>query len=179
MKTIKKISALFLATVISLFALSCGSDDGGGGSSDVGEGIIKAKVNGSWVTTESMTGFANLVESAGMLTLQGSTAGTSSKSFVFTINGFEGQDTYVIGGQNSIAVSASYSEITVDLNNPTNPQHQTWQAPYEGGGEVGKIIFSEVTDTHVKGTFEFEAKENSGEGSVKSITDGSFNLKIN
>jgi hypothetical protein len=179
MKTIKKISVLFIALAISGFVSSCGSDDGGGGGgSSVSEGVMKAKVDGNWVTTESMTGAATLVESAGALTLQGNTGGTSSKAFMFVINGFEGQDTYVIGGENSIYVNASYTEITVDMNNPMNTQSVSWQAPYSGGGEVGKIVFSEVTDTHVKGTFEFTAKKNTGDGSLKTISEGSFNLKI-
>ena len=38
MKTIKKISVLFVATVISSFALSCSSSDDGGGPGDAAEG---------------------------------------------------------------------------------------------------------------------------------------------
>src|SRR5690554_842874 len=89
MKTIKKISMLVLATVISLFTLSCSKSDDGGSGGSAAEGTIKAKVDGTWVETLEMVTFAT--ETMGTLQLQGNTGGTSSKAFVFTINGFEGK----------------------------------------------------------------------------------------
>src|SRR5690606_436524 len=113
----------------------------------------------------------------GTLTLQGNSAGTSSKAFVFVINGYEGKGVYTIGGSNNIAVSGSYTETTVNLSNPMNSQVNIWQAPYTGGNEVGKVTVSEVTETHVKGTFDFKAKNNK-DNTIKSITEGTFNLKL-
>src|SRR5690554_6068349 len=101
MKTIKKISMLVLATVISSFALSCSSSDDGGGGGSAAEGTIKAKVDGTWVTTAKeayghpMT-TATLM--AGMLNLYGTNAETSSKAFVINVNGFDGTGTYDVGG---------------------------------------------------------------------------------
>lgn len=166
------------ALVATFFAFkACKKDDAEGGNSSAGEGVVKAKVDGNWVTTESITGAANLVTRVGTLTLQGNSAGTNSKAFVFVINGFEGKGVYSIGGSNNIAVSGSYTETTVNLSNPMKSQVKIWQAPYTGGNEVGKVTVAEVTDTHVTGTFEFKAKNNS-DNTIKQISEGSFNLKL-
>jgi hypothetical protein len=174
-----KIEKMVLFTIISMSLVfsSCSKNEPDGPANSVSEGVIKAKVDGAWVTTESMTGAANLVERVGTLTLLGSTAGTSSKSFMFVVNGFEGAGEYAIGGSNNIAVSGSYTEIAVNLSNPSNSQSNSWQAPYTGGNEVGKITIKEVTDTHVIGTFQFKAK-NTKDNTFKEITEGSFNLKL-
>lgn len=173
--TLRFMSYAALATIFTF--TSCKKDDPEGGNGNVSEGVIKAKVDGNWVNTESITGAANLVQSFGTLTLQGNSAGTSSKAFVFVINGFEGTGIYPIGGANNIAVSGSYTETTVNLSNPMNSQVKIWQAPYTGGNEVGKVNVTEVSDSHVKGTFEFKAKNNT-DNSIKEIAEGSFNLKL-
>lgn len=177
MKTIKKISVLFVATVISSFALSCSSSDDGGGPGDAAEGTITASVNGSTVTTLEMTTFATQVGTT--LQLQGNTGGTSSKAFVFTINGFEGTGTYDLGGEaGAIGTVAIYSEIVVDLSNPTAPETNNWTAPYEGGDKVGEIKVAEyVEGDYIKGTFHFEAKNQSGEDK-KNVTEGSFHIEF-
>lgn len=177
MKKALKLMSLFLVAGLFIFS-SCKKDEEGTNNTNVAQGVISAKVDGNLVSTASMTGIANLVENIGTLTLQGNTAGTNSKAFVMMINGFDGAGTYAIGGENSIAVNASYTEIAVNMNNPMDTKTETWQAPYTGGAEVGKITVTEITDTYVKGTFEFKAK-NSKDNSIKNITEGAFNLKLN
>ncbi len=174
MKTIKKISVLFVATVISSFALSCSSSDDGGGPGDAAEGTITASVNGSTVTTVEIATFAS--ESTGFLQINGNTGGTSSKAIVINVTGFEGVGTYDIGGGSTGlgAANATYTEIIVDLSNPTAPETTIWAAPYDGGAKVGEIQVSEyVEGDYVKGTFHFEAKNQDGED-MKNITNGSF-----
>ena len=63
--------------------------------------------------------------------------------------------------------------VEANINNPMNSQ--TWSAPYQDSGVVGEVKISEKTDTKIKGTFNFKAK-NSNDQSIKNITEGSFNL---
>ncbi len=176
MKTIKFICACFLVTS-SLFITSCSSDDDGGGGGNAAAGTITAKVNGSSVTTLEMTTFA--YQTGSVVHIQGNTEGTSSKAFSFNIMSFDGVGTYDIGGGEFGLGQAnvSYSEITVNLSNPMASETKTWAAPYEGGEKVGEIKVSEVTDTHIKGTFSFTAKNNS-DGTTRNITEGSFNVEF-
>lgn len=174
--TLKLLTYVSLASTI--YFSSCKKEDApGGGNNSNTEGVISAKVDGIAVSTESITGAANLVESVGTLTMQGNTGGTSSKTFQFTVNGFQGTGVYIIGGNNTVAVSASYTEMVVSLSNPGSPQSQTWQAPYSGGAEVGKITITDLSSNNVKGTFEFTAKNNN-DNSMKTITEGTINLKL-
>lgn len=177
MKNFKQLNVLMLLLIFTaLFTFSCKSDDDGGGGGSAAEGTISAKVDGTTITTLNMVTFANNV--MGNLNIQGNTGGTSSKAFSFLIMGFDGAGTYPLGGGANIANSASYSEIVVDMSNPMNSQTTTWQAPYDSN-QAGEIKITEVTDTHVKGTFHFSAKDtSSGGGSVKNITEGSFNVKF-
>ncbi|WP_396151412.1 DUF6252 family protein [Flavobacterium sp.] len=176
MKTIKFICACFLVTT-SFFVTSCSSDDDGGGSGSAAAGTITAKVDGNNVTTLEMTTFANQVGS--MLSIQGNTGGTSSKAIVLNITTFDGVGTYDIGGTLGLGqANASYTEITVDISNPTAFESKIWSAPYEGGDKVGEINVSEVTETNIKGTFTFSAK-NTDDNSMKQITQGSFNVELN
>jgi hypothetical protein len=169
-----KQSLILLLMSFSLVTLSsCSSDDDAGGGGQAAEGTITAKVNGTSVTTLEMVTFANL--SSGTLMLQGNTGGTSSKAFNFTIIGYDGIGTYPFGGGANIFNVASYIETEVDLNDPANPTVETWNAPYDDT-QVGEINISEQTETHIKGTFSFEAKD--ANGTMKSVTEGSFNVEI-
>lgn len=179
MKTIKKISVLFMATVISSFALSCSSSDDGGGGGIASEGTIKAKVDGTWVETmKEISGHPITVASVSMGTLhmQGTAGTTSTKGFVINVNGFDGVGTYDVGGGTTGlgAANATYTEIEVDPANPMDFEHTEWTAPYEGGEKVGEIQVSEYEEgEYIKGTFHFEAKNTSGDDK-KNITEGSF-----
>lgn len=177
MKTIKKISMLVLATVISSFALSCSSSDDGGSGGSAAEGTIKAKVDETWVETLEMVTFATQVGTT--LQLQGNTGGTSSKAFVFTINGFEGTGTYDLGGEaGAIGTVATYTEIVVDPSNPEDFEQTSWTAPYEGGDKVGEIQVAEYEEgEYIKGTFHFEAKNTTGDDK-KNVTEGSFYINF-
>ena len=90
-----------------------------------------------------------------------------------TILGFDGEGTYPLGGGANIFNSASYSET--DVSNPQNPSSEIWQAPYDDT-VAGEVVVTQVTDTKVKGNFNFSCKNVGGDQSVKVITDGSFNL---
>ncbi|GGD14353.1 DUF6252 family protein [Flavobacterium orientale] len=175
MKSIKLICALLIAGSFSFFT-SCSSDDNGGGGGNAAAGTIKAKVDGTNVTTMEMVTLANQVGT--MLSIQGNTGGTSSKAFVLNVTTFDGVGTYDIGGTLGLGqANASYTEFNVNLSNPAASETNIWSAPYTGGDKVGEINVSEITATHIKGTFSFSAK-NSDDNSMKQITEGSFNVEL-
>ncbi len=171
----------FMILVMTLTAVtltSCSSDDdsgddgGGSGGGGAAPGVLVASVDGTTVTSVEIATFATL--SNGVLQIQGNTGGTSSKAIVLNLLDYNGAGTYPLGGGVNIINNASYVETDVDLNNPTNPDVRTWQAPYNDS-QVGEIIITEVSDTNVKGTFSFSCK-NGADDSVRNITEGSFNI---
>jgi len=176
MKTVKLICAFMLVAGIAMVS-SCSSDDNGGGGGNAALGTIKAKVDGTNVTTMSMVTFATRVGS--MLSLSGNTGGTSSKAFSLIITTLDGVGTYDIGGGSTGLgqANASYTEIMVDISNPAATETKVWQAPYTGGEKVGEINISEISDTNVKGTFFFTCR-NSTDNSTKNVTEGSFNINF-
>lgn len=157
----------------ALLISSCKKDDDGGGGGPAAEGTITAKVDGTRVTTISMVTFATRQDN--FLNLQGNTGGTSSKAFNFAILGTVSPGTYSIGGGANISNTATYVETEINLSNPTQPVVKTWSAPYDASA-VGEIKISEITSTHVIGTFSFKGKND--DGSTKNVTDGSFNVKF-
>ena len=173
MKLIKSIKPIFLvAFVFSFLTFACKSDDDGGNGGLASSGTITAKVNGNSLTTLNLVTSANLV--SGNLMIQGNTGGTNAKSITLLIMGVNGTGTYPIGGGANINNSASYIELSGTI---TNPQTTTWQAPYDSN-QVGEIKISEMTATQVKGTFNYKAKNTTGDQSIKEITEGSFNLSL-
>ena len=153
----------------SLITLSsCSSDDDGGGGGQAAEGTVTAKIDGTTFTSMEIASIANYVAAGNVMTIQGSDA--DGKAIVLIINGYEGEGTYEIGGDNSIFVSGSYTEV--DINTFTSV---SWAAPYAGGDVVGSISISEETDDNLKGTFEFTAA-NDELNTTRNITDGSFNV---
>ena len=160
---------LTMMVVVSSFSVSCKSDDDGGGGGPAASGTITAKVDGSSVTTIEMTTAAQL--SGGSLMVTGNDGGSSlNKAFMLTIVGIDGTGTYPIGGGANIFNVASYIETDVNSLDVV-----TWQAPYDDSN-VGEIHITELTDSHVKGTFSFNAKN--ADGNIKNITEGSFNVNL-
>lgn len=171
---LKAFLMLISISMIALIATSCKKDDDSG-PSNAAEGTIVAKVDGNSVTTMAMTTMAT--RAAGSLVIQGNTAGTSSEAFTLTLIGYDGVGTYPLNGSLSIGNVATYIKTIVDTSNPTNPDAQTWMAPYDTT-EVGEIKVTEETATHVKGTFHFKGF-NSVSNSYVEVKDGSFNVKFN
>ncbi len=169
MKTIKKLTFLFF---MSLAVIACKSDDDGGDGGDAAAGTIQAKVNGSNFTSLEIATAANQATANGNTTMiiQGSDA--EGRGIVLIINAFEGTETYTLSDDN-VFIVAQY--IEVDVNDPMNPT--IWAAPFQDSGVVGEINVSEKTDTNIKGTFNFSAKEQNGT-SMRDITEGSFNIQV-
>lgn len=172
----KKPYLILLAVLLTgLFTFSCKSDDDGGGGGDAASGTISAKVDGSTVTTIELTTAAQI--SGGALMITGNDGGSSNnKAFQLSITSLDGTGTYPIGGGANVFNIASYTETQVDLSNPMNSEVVVWQAPYDDT-QVGEINISELSDSHIKGTFSFQAKN--ADGNIKNITEGSFNVGLN
>lgn len=171
MKTMKQFG-LMLTMVMATLLSSCSSDDNGGGGSSAANGTIKAKVGGSNYTTLQAASFAtkHQIGNVYMITLQGSDA--SGKAIQLGLNGVPAATgTYEISQEATISAVASYTEI--NINDPMNST--VWVAPYDGSGVVGSITISEITDTTIKGTFNFIGKNQEGTD-TKAVTNGAFNL---
>lgn len=167
---------MLLVMTLSLVTLtSCSSDDGGGDPGNAGSGTILAKVDGSSFQSMAISSSATIANNGQNLVIIGSNS--DGQAFSFTVFGYAGTGTYPIGGGANIANGVSYSETDVDLNNPQNSTTEIWQAPYDDT-QVGELRVSEETATTLKGTFDFTCKNVGGDQSVKTITEGSFNLDI-
>jgi hypothetical protein len=174
MRTLKQF--MLLVMTMSLVSLSsCSKDDDGGGGGDAPSGTLVAKVDGTSYQSMEISSSATIANSGQNLIIIASNS--DGNAFAFTILGYEGEGkTYPIGGGANIFNSASYSETEVDLNNPMNSTTEIWQAPYDDT-MVGEVSISEETDTNIKGTFEFTCKNVNGDQSIKTITQGSFDLE--
>ncbi len=170
MKILKTIT---LALFVSLAITSCKKDDDGGDQGPAGSGTVVAKVNGSDFQSLDIASTASQSSggSSTTVTIQGSDA--SGKGIFIILNNFTGVGTYEFSDSNVFFV-ATYVEA--NISNPQNSQ--TWSAPYQDSGVVGQVQVSEKTDTTIKGTFSFMAKNSNGDQSIRNITDGSFNLNF-
>ena len=172
MKTLNK-TILVLMAIVAISLTSCKKDDDGGGGGSAGSGTVVAKVGGSNFKSLEVASTASQSSGGGSttITLQGSDA--NGKGIFIIINNYDGTGTYEFSDSN-VFVTATYVEANV--NNPQNSQ--TWSAPYQDSGIVGEVKISEKTDTKIKGTFNFMAKNVNGDQSIKNITDGSFDLNF-
>lgn len=169
MKTFKK-SILVLMAVMAVSLTSCKKDDDGGGSGGAASGTVKAKVAGSNYTSDATLTSANRIESNGSSSVIITANTLNGKNITLSImGGFQGVGSYNIGGGANVFGNASYTEV--NISNPTDSE--TWVAPFDES-VAGEINVSEVSDTKIKGTFNFRGKNE--DGSFKEITEGSFNV---
>lgn len=167
---------LLIMTFTLVTFTSCSSDDDGGSGGNAPSGILTAKVDGTNYQSMEISSSATVSNTGGTSTLILIASNSDGNAFSFTIFGYNGAGTYEFDGSISTGVNvASYTETDVNLNNPVNSTTEIWQAPYDNLS-VGSVSISEETDTKVIGTFEFTCKNLNGDQSVKTITDGAFNL---
>lgn len=176
MKTLKQISILFLAVVLSTSMISCSGDDSGGEvvPPTALEGQITANVGGANFAsiTQGTTAVKVATGNAYTITVQGTDLG--GKNLQLILNGVDGTTgTYEIGVDTTISAIGTYTEV-----NTTTFTSQSWIAPYEDGGVSGSITITEISDTNIKGTFEFKARNQEDAQDIKQITGGSFNVNF-
>ncbi|WP_406684623.1 DUF6252 family protein [Seonamhaeicola sp. MEBiC1930] len=175
MRDLKKIM-LFLLVGILLTFESCSNNDDTGGASNAPSGTLTAKIDGTSFQSMEISSSATIVDVGVNKNLVIIASNSDGNAFAITIFGYTGEGTYKLTGADlAVTNTSSYTETDVNLSNPTASTTEIWQAPYDNT-EVGSVSISEETDTKVIGTFSFTGKNVNGDGSVKSITDGSFNL---
>ena len=169
---------MLLLMTVSLFTItSCSSDDDGGGPGAAPSGVLTAKIDGASYQSMEISSSATIANTAAGQSLVIIATNSDGNAFSFTFFGYDGVGTYDFDGSTPAAGVnvASYSETEVNLSNPQNSTTELWQAPYENT-MAGSLSVSEETDSKLIGTFEFTCKNVGGDQSVKTITDGSFNL---
>ncbi|NCO63884.1 MAG: hypothetical protein GW839_06375 [Flavobacteriales bacterium] len=164
---------VLLITTVSLISFASCSTDEGGEAGNAASGTLTAKVDGTSFASLEISSSATIANGGQNLIIIATNS--DGNAFSFTILGYDGVGTYPIGGGANIFNSASYSETEVNLSNPTDSITELWQAPYDDT-IVGELKVSEQTDSKVIGTFSFQCKNVNGDNSIKSITEGSFNL---
>lgn len=176
MKTIKKLG-LLLTLFSALCITSCsGDDEGGSGGATASLGKVTAKVGGKNFNSYVATGTKQGTGSAYSIIVQASDE--KGNAINLMVHGVDGQPgTYEIDTENNISAVATYTETVVNLSNPMASTMTTYTAPYEDSGLVGSITFTEITDTNIKGNFQFKAKHQTGT-ETKQITNGAFNLNL-
>lgn len=176
MKTLKKFGILFLATVMSTSIISCSGDDNGGstGGGTAAEGTITANVGGANFTsmTQGTTAVKVATGGAYTITVQGTDMG--GRQIQLILNGVDGTTgTYEVSDNAGIMAIGNYTEV-----NTTTFTSQTWVAPYENSGVAGSITITEISETNIKGTFNFKARNQENAQDSKEITGGSFNVNF-
>lgn len=174
----RSFSILLFITALSFGIISCSKDDDGGGGGSAAQGTITATVDGHRMTTMQITTLADISNQGNfkILSLQGNDSGNQpNRALSFNIIGYEGPGTYEIGQLGATTSLAQYIEVTVDPNNPTDIETNAWTTGLDAN-TVGEMKVSEETDTHIIGTFHFKGK--SEDGTVKTISEGSFNVKL-
>lgn len=175
MKKLKTLMLFLITASLTTFS-SCSSDDGGA-DSGAPSGLLVAKVDGVSYKSFEISSMATISTTGPSNTLVIIASNSDGNAFSMTVFGYTGEGTYEFTGANlAITNVASYSETEVNLSNPTASTTEMWQAPYDDT-LVGSVSISEETETHIKGTFSFKAKNVGGDDSIKNITEGSFNLK--
>jgi len=169
MKAIRLIGkCLFLS--LSILALSCSSDDNGGGGNVPNGTYIKGTVDGTQYVTYSIQGM-----SAGIATTMGSGAGriinvtgsndmNGATSFSINLLGINATGEYPINPDTNSTIAfvtnASGVGVSYDTSNCT--------------GATGTINITTLSDTEIEGTFSFTGKEDENCSNSKTVTNGSF-----
>lgn len=175
MKNFKLISIFVLSLAVMQLSSCSSDDDSGSGGGDAPAGKVTAKIDG-----QDFESFGSGAQSGGVFTVTPNSAvlngiDLNGNAIVITIltNNLQEQ-AYDMDDANAITVTGAYTRV--DTNDPFNPD--SYAAPYMNSGDVGTITITELTDTNVKGTFEFSPRNQADDTDIVEITDGSFNLEI-
>lgn len=177
---------LFLAVLgaVLMSVTSCKKDSGSGGSSNL-SGPFVATVDGAAFPNADMTRTtAKFVTSTKMLQIIGQPA-DAKETIVLSLMNFD--NTIAMRGvgdydMNPAQVATGKYLLSAEYNKWNGSGYDQWFAEYSLS-TVGKLTIESITDTHVKGSFYFEAFKKNTNGSFdasnkKSITQGSFDLDI-
>lgn len=172
-----KTSLILLSLVFGLTATSCSNDDGDNpGGNTAAAGTVKATVDGQDFQSTDMTTSLTIIDSAGGgKTFSITATDLEGRNLTLQVTeGYVGEGTYEIGGDNIIFVVATW--VVIDLN---TFQPTTYAAPFEDTTVKGSMTITSDDGSNVQGNFEFVAGDGDGsQGPINTVnvTNGSFNL---
>lgn len=175
MRNLKQIILIVMAGAQLTF-ISCSTSDDGGAEGNAASGTLTAKVDGTSYQSMEISSSATVANAGGAKNLVIIASNSDGNAFAITVFGYTGEGTYELTGANlAVTNTGSYTETKVNLSNPVASITKVWQAPFDAT-KAGSITITDETDSKVKGTFSFKSKNVNGDGSVKNITEGSFDL---
>ena len=178
---------LFLRTValVSLvFFASCRKDDDNNPSSPT-TGPFVAKVDGTaFPTTDAKLTKAKYLSATKTLQIIGQPS-DQKEGIILTLLNFDSGFTSWKPGTYSFDptnITAGKYLASAEYNKWNGSGYDQWFNNWDND-KTGQIIIESITDTHVKGTFLFNAEKKLPNGSsdptnVKKITEGAFDLDI-
>lgn len=184
MKTLQILKSAVL--VMLLVMTSCSSDDNNDNNNNPpGSGPFVATVDGTAFPTANLSFTkAKYVEQTKMLQIIGQPTGQTETIF-FNLMPFGTDFTYWQPGTynfNPANLATAGYLASAQYNKWNGTTYDLWNVNYEID-PTGQIVIESITDTHVKGTFYFNAVRLNTDGSYDSsnvveITQGSFDLDI-
>lgn len=157
MKALKTV--LFFMLLITCFT-SCQLLNSTGGS------FVTATIDGEeFESLNLLTNYSELDSSIVMIT--GSTGGINAQSIIITLNNFEGEGVYELGG-NSLSI-ATYTDGVASLE-----AYSTFNNP-----GTGTVDLSFVTENIAEGSFSFTASREDENGDVVTVEvmEGEFGIE--
>ncbi len=161
MKLFKVFMIMMAVISVSLTACKKDENDDDNGGSVTGGGSMTLKYDGN---DFSATLAVQAVNSNGVINVTGSDGNARQASLV--LFGASGPGTYTIG--------AAFPQNLCTWTEGTNTT-QTYTASFVIGS--GTVTVTELTDSKIKGTFEFTGVNTNQE--TRTITDGSFEANFN
>ena len=184
MRTLQILKSAVL--VVLLVLSSCSSDDDNKSTPNPpGSGPFVATVDGTAFPAANMSFTkAKYVESTKMLQIIGQPTGQTETIF-FNLMPFGTDFTFWQPGTynfNPANVASAGYLASAQYNKWNGSAYEIWNVNYDLD-PTGQIVIESITDTHVKGTFYFNAVRMNNDGTYDSsnvveITQGSFDLDI-
>lgn len=164
MKKFQYLGKTVILLLAIAFATACSSDDGGSGTGGSSGSYIHAKVDGSSFKAEVMdhsTVIALRMDSGDGILVQLSGADANANAMNIILFGITEPGTYDIGpDSDSVLAYLGNSNQSFDTG--------------ECAGATGTVTITEISETKVKGTFQFTGKSEENGCSAKTISEGKF-----
>jgi FlaG/FlaF family flagellin (archaellin) len=175
MKSVQRIYFLLLL-IAAMLVGGCGGDDNDPQDGD-GDGTFTATVAGTTITSNATEARAVLTKNSGTL-------------FTLYVQGWDIPKkrminfflySTVVHTPGSFSFTSRNNTSAFYIENKESSGETAWISPDYSNTDLdlvqGTVTVTELTDTRVKGTFSFTAKEDGG-ASTRSITGGAFDVPL-
>lgn len=175
-----KLLLLSMLTSLGLLTACSGSNDAD--PTPAASGPFVAKVNGVQFTGDAALSTAKFTNSTKMLQIIGQTTGSKE---TIILNIWPMSPAYILKAGtydfDPVHIARAEYSATGGYNMYQNG-YVNWASNWDYV-QNGRVVLESVTDTHVKGTFEFDAVKQNNNGTfdgsdVKKMTAGSFDLDL-